>query len=192
MFYRKAWKKLVSWKKQKDKKALCIIGARQIGKTTLVRQFGRESYECFAEINFIADKKASEIFSGELSAESIITNLTAYLQRPLKKGKTLILLDEIQECPEARTAIKFLVEDGRFDYIETGSMLGVRYKEVRSYPVGFEEIYRMYPMDFEEFITANGVQESTLKALERCFDGMPVAITNSLSGNDLRHSSSVI
>ena len=175
MFYRKAWEKLLSWKNQKDKKALCIIGARQIGKTTLVRQFGRESYECFAEINFIADKKASEIFSGELSAESIITNLTAYLQRPLKKGKTLILLDEIQECPEARTAIKFLVEDGRFDYIETGSMLGVRYKEVRSYPVGFEEIYRMYPMDFEEFITANGVQESTLKALERCFDGMPVS-----------------
>lgn len=84
-------------------------------------------------------------------------------------GQTLILFDEFQACPNARTAIKFLVEDGRFDYIESGSLLGVRYKEVRSYPVGFEEIFRMYPMDFEEFLLANGVQESTITHLQDSF-----------------------
>lgn len=73
-------------------------------------------------------------------------------------------------CPNARTAIKFLVEDGRFDYIESGSLLSVRHKEVRSYPVGFEEIYRMYPMDFEEYLWANGVQENTIEYLRNCYE----------------------
>ena len=84
-------------------------------------------------------------------------------------GKTLIFLDEIQECPNARCAIKFLVEDGRFDYIESGSLLGVRYKEVPSYAVGYEEICYMYPMDFEEYIRANGVQDSTIELLKTCY-----------------------
>lgn len=166
---RKVYDKLLEWKKEEKKKALCIIGARQIGKTTVVRQFAQENYEYFVEINFLLDDKASAIFSGALDANTIITNLTAYVQKPMEAGKTLILFDEIQECPNARTAIKFLVEDGRYDYVETGSLLGVRYKEVKSYPVGFEEIYRMYPMDFEEYLWANGVQESTIQYLEECF-----------------------
>ncbi len=170
MFRRKAWYKLEQWKKEKNKKALCIIGARQIGKTTLVRQFGQENYDNFIEINFITDHKPHDIFSGSLDANTIITHLTAYVQKPMTPGKTLVLLDEIQECPNARTAIKFLVEDGRFDYIETGSLLGVKYKDVRSYPVGFEEIYRMYPMDFMEYLWANGVQPSTIAYLEACYD----------------------
>lgn len=169
MLRRKVWDKLLQWKNEKNKKALCIIGARQIGKTTLVRKFGQEYYDHFIEINFLIDGKAAEIFSGRLDANSIITNLTAYVQKPMEPGKTLVLLDEIQECPNARTAIKFLVEDGRFDYIETGSLLGVRYKEVKSYPVGFEEICRMYPMDFMEYLWANGVQESTLEYLKECY-----------------------
>ena len=169
MLKRKAYDRLLEWKKEKKKKALCIIGARQIGKTTVVRQFAQENYEYFVEINFLLDDKVSAIFSGALDANTIITNLTAYVQKPMEAGKTLILFDEIQECPNARTAIKFLVEDGRYDYVETGSLLGVRYKEVKSYPVGFEEIYRMYPMDFEEYLWANGVQESTIQYLEECF-----------------------
>lgn len=176
MLRRRAWDRLLSWKEQKDKKALCIIGARQTGKTTLVRQFAKENYECFAEINFITDPGAVSIFADTLEADTVITNMTAYLRRPLIPGRTLVLLDEIQECPEARTAIKFLVEDGRFDYIETGSMLGVRYKEVRSYPVGYEEIYRMYPMDIEEFLWANGVQDRTIEYLRDCFEkSVPVS-----------------
>ena len=169
MLKRKVYDKLLQWKNQDNKKALCIIGARQIGKTTAVRQFAKEHYEYFIEINFLLDEKATQIFNGALDANTIITNLTAYIQKPIEPGKTLILLDEIQECPNARTAIKFLVEDGRFDYVETGSLLGVRYKEVRSYPVGFEEIYRMYPMDFEEYLWANGVQDSTIGYLKESF-----------------------
>ena len=155
MLKRKAYEKLVEWKKQDSKKVFCIIGARQIGKTTLIREFGKQNYECFVEINFVEDERAEEIFSGNLNADEIITNLTAYIRKPLIPHKTLILFDEIQKFPNVRTAMKFLVEDSRFDYIESGSMLGVRYKEVESYPVGFEEIYRMYPMDFEEFLWAN-------------------------------------
>ena len=114
--------------------------------------------------------KKRDIFNDRLTAEVIITNLTAYLQTPLEPGKTLILFDEVQECPAVRSAIKFLVEDGRFDYIESGSLLGVRYKEVRSYPVGFEQIVPMYPLDFEEYLWANGVQDKTPQYLKNCYD----------------------
>lgn len=169
MLYRKAYQKLLDWKSQTTKKALCITGARQIGKTTLIRAFGKENYEHFIELNFITDEKAQLIFEDALNANTIITNLTAYLRQPLTPGKTLILFDEVQACPNVRTAIKFLVEDGRFDYIESGSLLGVRHKEIRSYPVGFEEIYRMYPMDFEEYLLANGVQKTTISYLHDCF-----------------------
>ena len=170
MLRRKAYDKLMEWKGTKKKKALCIIGARQIGKTTLIREFGRQNYENFVEINFVTDDGACEIFAGSLDADTIITNLTAYVRRSMEPGKTLVLFDEVQKCPDVRTAIKFLVEDGRFDYIESGSMLGVKHKEVKSYPVGFEEIYRMYPMDFEEYLWANGVQVATIAYLKKCFD----------------------
>ena len=170
MLRRKAYEYLTEWKNQKTKKALCVTGARQIGKTTLIREFGRQNYENFVELNFVTEKDAGAIFSGSLDADTIVTNLSAYTRRPMEPGRTLVLLDEVQECPEARTAIKFLVEDGRFDYIESGSLMGVRHKEVASYPVGFEELYRMYPMDFEEFLWANGVQPSTIDYLRGCFD----------------------
>lgn len=168
MLERKAYQKLLDWKKS-SKKALCILGARQIGKTTLVREFGKREYKYFVELNFITDKNSHKIFADSLDANTIITNLTAYLHTPLHPHETLILLDEIQECPQARTAIKFLVEDGRFDYIETGSLLGIKYKEVSSYPVGYEEIYQMYPMDFEEFLYANGIQPEIINYLHKSF-----------------------
>ena len=172
MLQRKAYDYFLEWKNQKEKKALCVTGARQIGKTTLIRAFGRRNYEHFVELNFVTEKDAGAIFSGSLDADTIITNLSAYTRKPMEPGRTLVLLDEVQECPEARTAIKFLVEDGRFDYIESGSLMGVRHKEVASYPVGFEELYRMYPMDFEEFLWANGVQQSTIDYLRGCFDSL--------------------
>ena len=170
MLRRKTYQDLLKWKNGTSGKALCIIGARQIGKTTLIREFGKNEYEHFAEINFVTDKKAADIFSGKLTADEIITNMTAYLQKPLEVGKTLILFDEIQECPEIRSAIKFLVEDGRFDYIESGSLLGVRYKDIKSYPVGFEQMLSMYPLDFEEYLWANGVQEQTIFYLRECYE----------------------
>lgn len=111
--------------KIKKKPALFIYGARQIGKTTLIREFAKEHYENFVEINFIIDENAKLIFGDKYDANTIISNITAYVRQSLVPGKTLILFDEIQECPEVRTAIKFLVEDGRFDYIETGTIFEV-------------------------------------------------------------------
>ena len=168
MLYRKALQNLIDWKNRPEKKALLITGARQTGKTYLVREFAKKNYTHFVEINFYSEPQAAAIFSGSLNADTIIANLSAYTRKPIAPGKTLIFLDEIQECPEARTAIKFLVDDGRFDYIESGSLLGVRYKDVKSYPVGYETILQMYPMDFEEFCSANGVQPETFSYLEKC------------------------
>ena len=168
MLKRKAYQKLLDWKKDQNHKALCIFGARQIGKTTLIRKFGKENYRNFVELNFVSDTDAAGIFAGDLDVNTIITNLTAYTRRPMEPGETLVFFDEVQECPNVRTAIKFLVEDGRFDYIESGSLLWTKYKTVKSLPVGFEEIYRMYPMDFEEFLWANGVQDATIQYLKTC------------------------
>ena len=170
MLKRDISEKLESWKRQDKKKALCIIGARQIGKTTIIREFARKEYEHFVEINFILDKGADKIFEGKLNADTMIENITAFKMQTLEPGKTLIFLDEIQECPNARCAIKFLVEDGRFDYIESGSLLGVRYKEVPSYAVGFEEIVYMYSMNFREYLVANGVQDTTFEVLQSCYE----------------------
>ena len=168
MLKRTIYDKLIRWKESQNRRALCIIGARQTGKTTIIREFGKKNYKYFVEINFVTDKDAEKIFDDSLDADTIIENLTAFKMQKMEPGETLVFLDEIQECPNARSAIKFLVEDGRFDYIESGSLLGVRHREVRSYPVGFEEICYMYPMSFEEFIIANGVQESTLEMLDSC------------------------
>ena len=132
MLQRKAYRKLLDWKKDRNHKALCVFGARQIGKTTLIRKFGTENYKYFVELNFVSDTNASEIFAGSLDANTIITNLTAYTRKPMEPGETLIFFDEVQECPNVRTAIKFLVEDGRFDYVESGSLLGTRDKQIKS------------------------------------------------------------
>lgn len=176
MLYRKAIEKFEEWKKKENKKALLVTGARQIGKTFLIREFAHKNYENFVEINFVTQESAKLIFKGDLNADSIIQGITAFTKQKLEPGKTLIFFDEIQECPNARTAIKFLVDDGRFDYIESGSLLGVQYKTVKSYPVGYEHIVQMFPMTFEEFCIACGVQKSTFKLLEDCFNNLePVA-----------------
>lgn len=167
---RNIMEQLLEWKADKNKKALLITGARQIGKTYIIREFGKSQYKYFVEINFLEQESARKIFASGKSTDEIILNMTAFFSKELVAGETLIFLDEIQECPEARTAIKFLVEDGRFDYIESGSLLGVKYKEVPSYPVGYEKQLQMYPMDLEEFLIANGVQQSTIEHLRDCYE----------------------
>ena len=102
---------------------------------------------------------AAKAFDGDLTTRTIITNLSAMGFGPFVEGKTLVFFDEIQECPNARTAIKFLVEELLFDYIESGSLFGINYKPVPSYPVGYEEQYDVYPLDFEEFLWAKGVSD---------------------------------
>ena len=173
MLKRKILKELFSWKKNKNKSALLLSGARQVGKTFIVREFAK-SYKRFVEINFEKDPFFKSAFrTGSLSADTIIRNITALSNvGELIQGDTLIFFDEIQSCPEARTAIKFLVEDGRYDYIESGSLLGINYREVSSYPVGFEEKIEMFPLDFEEFLWARNVSEDLINQLRNCFDNI--------------------
>lgn len=172
---RKLNDRLCEWKGRKGHKALLIDGARQVGKTFAVREFAKEHYDAFLEINFIETPGAKAIFEGDLDARSIIMGLTAYSGIPLVPGKTLIFFDEIQECPRARTAIKFLVDDGRFDYVESGSLLGVTYQHVDSLPIGYEEELRVYPLTFAEFAVAAGIQPEILdEARSACEFGTPV------------------
>ncbi len=169
MLKRKIIKKLEAWKETIANKALLIKGARQVGKTTVVRQFAKANYKNFVEINFEQMPVAKQAFEGNLDARTILLNLSAMGFGPLEPGKTLIFFDEIQSCPKARTAIKFLVEDGQYDYIESGSLLGINYKDVSSYPVGFEHELDMYPLDFEEFLWACNISDEVVSMLKDCY-----------------------
>ncbi len=172
MLKRKIYNQLEEWKKNANNKALLIKGARQVGKTTAVRQFAKSNYLNFVEINFEQISMAKQAFDGNLDARSILINLSAMGFGPFVPGKTLIFFDEIQSCPKARTAIKFLVEDGRYDYIESGSLLGINYRDVSSYPVGFEHELDMFPLDFEEFLWACNVGEDVVSALKDCYESV--------------------
>lgn len=169
MLKRKIVSELVRWKEKTTNKALLIKGARQIGKTTIVRQFAKEHYKNFVEINFEQMPMARQAFEGNLDARTVLINLSAMGFGPLVPGETLIFFDEIQSCPKARTAIKFLVEDGQYDYIESGSLLGINYKDVSSYPVGFERELDMYPLDFEEFLWACNINGQVVDMLKECY-----------------------
>ena len=140
MLKRKFYDKLLEWKNRNDHTCLLVKGARQIGKTFIIDLFGRENYKSYIYINFIEMPQTKDIFIGELSADEIYKRLTLVMPDVVYiKHDTLIFLDEIQECPNARTALKFLALDGRFDVIASGSLLGISYKEVSSIPVGYEE-----------------------------------------------------
>ena len=161
MLERKISKYLEEWKAKKRKKALLVTGARRIGKTYSIRQFGKEKYEVFIEINFKEDKAAAGIFENVSVAYALIANLTAYTEKSLKPGKTLIFLDEIQECPQARAAVRLLVKDGRYDCIEAGLVGDV---------LDYEERYFMRPLDLEEFMYANGIKSDAIEYVRDCFN----------------------
>lgn len=175
MIKRKMYKYLINWKQKKDKSALIIKGARQVGKSYLVREFGRNEYESYIEINFLKNPLYKNIFKGDLSAEEIFKRLSAYIPNlKIISFKTLLFLDEIQVCAEARTAVKFLVEDGSVDVISSGSLLGLSYledddknvTEPTSLPVGYEEQITMYSLDFEEFLWAKGYNDDAIAYLK--------------------------
>lgn len=175
MIKRKMYKYLINWKQKKDKSALIIKGARQVGKSYLVREFGRNEYEGYIEINFLKNPLYKNIFKGDLSAEEIFKMLSAYIPNlKIIPFKTLLFLDEIQVCAEARTAVKFLVEDGSVDVISSGSLLGLSYledddknvTEPTSLPVGYEEQITMYSLDFEEFLWAKGYNDDAIAYLK--------------------------
>lgn len=178
MLKRKIYSKLIEWKNSKSTECLVIKGARQVGKTYLVREFGRAEYESFIEINFHMQGSLKVIFEGDKSADEIYKRMTANIPGiKFIKGKTLIFLDEIQKCSDARTALKFLAEDGRYDVIASGSLLGLAYgkddddevKEVESVPVGYEKQLMMYSLDFEEFLWAYGYDSDTIEYLKEFY-----------------------
>ena len=161
MLRRKIESVLSEWKNTGSKKALVIKGIRQCGKTYIVQKFAKENYESVVYMNFILEPDKKSAFAGNIDVDTIILNLSALIPGSrFVKGKTCIILDEIQECREARTALKSFQIDGRFDVIATGSLLGVRGYgnsendlEVDQYsvPVGYETVIEMFPLDFEEF-----------------------------------------
>ena len=151
-------------------KALLVTGARQIGKTWLIRdEIDKSGYKRF-EINFINQPDMVEYLNAEMSAEDFLVKLRLIMPEECKPHETVVFLDEIQKCPEIVTKIKFLVDEGSFKYAMSGSLLGVELKGIASAPVGYLRVLKMYPMDFEEFMIANGVSTTTLNMLKDCFD----------------------
>lgn len=166
MLKRKIEKKLYEWKSNENKKCLVIKGARQVGKTYIIDKFCRENYKNYIYMNFIENPSYLSIFDGDLNVDNLIKQITINISNVnLEPKNTVIFLDEIQECPNARTALKFLNLDKRFDVIASGSLLGIKYKEVVSFPVGQTENIEMYSLDFEEFLWANGINEKAIEYL---------------------------
>ena len=171
MLKRKITARLAEWKNSRSGKCLVITGARQVGKTYIVRRFGEDSYDSFIEINFIEHPELSSIFRGSLSADSIIAGIRLnFPENQILPGRTLLLLDEIQECESAVSALKFLAADSRIDVVATGSMLGMNYKCKTSYPVGSVEYMDMHSLDFEEFLWASGVDCSIMDELRSYYE----------------------
>lgn len=180
MFKRRIDQVLLEWKQSEDRKPLVIKGCRQCGKTSSVLAFAREHYPHVIYLDFHEHREYKSFFAGALDVDTIMFNITLNIPNArFVEGKTLLVFDEVQDCPSARSSLKFFKLDGRFDVICTGSLLGVNgYKTAQelkeeqeaSIPVGFEEIIEMYPMDFEEWLWANGLQQQHLDYLKQCFD----------------------
>ncbi|MCI9144504.1 MAG: ATP-binding protein [Lachnospiraceae bacterium] len=183
MLKRKIERELTEWKNTAGHKPLLIKGCRQCGKTFSVLDFARKNYEHVVYLNFFENPDYGAVFAGSLEVDHIIMMLSALLGSGaiFEAGKTVLVLDEIQDCPEARTALKFFRMDGRFDVIGTGSLLGVRGygREPKSVPVGSETVLDMYPLDFEEFLWANGIQEPIIEILRKNFE-MEVPVPEAL------------
>ena len=183
MLKRKIYSRLLDWKHRRHhehiKKCLLVKGARQVGKSFIIREFGQREYESFVCIDFFRQPDLKYIFDGDLTAEEILKRITAHIRNfRLIPGSTLIFLDEIQRCGNARTAIKFLAEDMRFDVISSGSLMGLTYGEdddettevPASVPVGYETQITMYSLDFEEFLWAYGYDDSAVSVLRSYFE----------------------
>ncbi len=167
--YRKDSIIIEEWLKRSDK-ALLVTGARQIGKTWLIREEIAKSGYCKFEVNFIDQPDLVDYLNVKMSANEFLVKLKMIMPEDCKPQETVVFFDEIQKCPEIVTKIKFLVEEGSFKYVMSGSLLGVELKGITSVPVGYLTVLRMYPMDFEEFMIANNVSKTTLEMLKAKFE----------------------
>ena len=174
MLKRKIEQVLLDWKNTPNHSPLVIKGCRQCGKTFSVRNFAKQYYKHEVYLNFFKNPSYISIFEGSLEIDNLIMLMSALLgpDAVFEPGETVIILDEIQDCPEARTALKFFKEDGRFDVIGTGSLLGVKGygKQPKSIPVGSETLIEMHPLDFEEFLWANGITPLIIDKLKEYFN----------------------
>ena len=195
---------------QNDHRALLITGARQTGKTFSIRRVGKELFPKFVEINFYEQRDASALFANVRNAKDLLFRLSAFTHIDLVPGQTLIFFDEVQACPEVVTMIKFLVDEGSYRYVLSGSLLGVALKSIRSVPVGYMDVMNMYPLDLEEFALSVGVGPHIIDNIRECFrrkcpvddfvhkrmlelvqlyllvGGMPAAVQRYLDTNNLR------
>ena len=184
-------KYLLDWKSAKSNESLLVKGARQVGKTFIIREFGK-NYKNFIEINFLLNKSASKAFEGDLNVDDILMSLSSKIRNVnFEPHETLIFLDEIQACPKARTALKSFAIEGRYDVIASGSLLGLSFgqdtevkEEITSIAVGYEKEIEMLPMDFEEFLWAIGVKDELISSLKQYVDGnvkIPQSVNDAMS-----------
>lgn len=169
MLKRKIFKYLADFFK-KEKKALLLTGARQVGKTFAIRKIGSECFDVVVVLNFIEKPEYVKIFEQQRNAKEILLRISALSEQELVPGKTLIFFDEVQECPEIITAIKFLVDEGSYNYVMSGSLLGIEMKDIRSVPVGYMAVKEMFPLDFEEFCDAVGMSKEVMEHLRVCYE----------------------
>ena len=169
MLRRKMYDNLMQWHQEEPRKVLLLLGARQTGKTYLVREFARNNYESFVEVNFLDDEENGRFLAGAKSSEDLVSRLSLVAGGSLRPG-TLVFLDEVQHFGrEVVTLSKFLLDDGRFDLVLSGSLLGTVLGGITSFPVGYARVLRMFPLDFEEFCWAAGVPSSILETVRSCY-----------------------
>lgn len=169
MLQRKITKRLEDFYRDHPGKALMIVGARQVGKSFIIERFAHAHYRSVIRVDFIENPDYLPLFAQARSAEEILLRLSALFGDRMLPGETMIIFDEVQECKELITQIKYLVQDGTYHYILSGSLLGTVFKDILSAPVGYLDILSMYPLDFEEFAWANGVSEKVIDALRKSF-----------------------
>lgn len=170
MLARKAEKQLSSWFASSQNKALLVKGARQVGKTYLVKDFAQKSFESVVSFDLIENTAARNSFQAATSADDLLMRMTVAAAQPMVAGKSVVIIDEVQQCPSVMTFIKYLVQRGDFRYILTGSLLGVELEGIDSLPVGYVEQVQMYPLDFEEFCWASGISPIVFDQVRKCYE----------------------
>ena len=178
MLKRKFIETLNQWKITKKRECLLVNGARQVGKTFIIDVFGRENYQSYIYLNLFKNPEYKQIFEGELEPTEIYKRISLLVKNvKFIEGDTLIFIDEIQACSKARTALKFLAMDDKYDIIASGSLLGLHYNKLNqenaneiSIPVGYEREVEMHSLDFEEFLWATGVSESAIENLKEYYE----------------------
>ena len=178
MLKRKITEALKQWKNTKKRECLLVNGARQVGKTFIIDVFGRENYQSYIYLNLFKNPEYKQIFEGELEPTEIYKRISLLVKNvKFIEGDTLIFIDEIQACSKARTALKFLAMDDKYDIIASGSLLGLHYNKLNqenaneiSIPVGYEREVEMHSLDFEEFLWATGVSESAIENLKEYYE----------------------